>query len=346
MKKPLDQGTKEITVCIRKRPLNKKEVATDEVDVISIPSRGTVSVKEEKIAVDTSTYSENQSFKFDYAFDETCDNDFVYKHTAKPLVEYIFEGGMATLFAYGHIGSGKIRTMSGVRRRDSEKGIYTLTAEDVFIHFESPKYKDLYLVLSASFFEIYCGEVFDLLKNKTKLVMLEDGKKQVRLLGLTEKVVYSLGELLALIEHGNTARTSGKSSGNTNSSRSHAVFQIILRVNVDGPIHGKLSLVDLAGYDTGEGQSKANKRTRNERADINRSLLAVKECIRALGLKSSHLPFRDSKLTQILRDSFFEEGCKICMIATISPGLSTSKNTINTLRYAHQAMQQDQWTGG
>jgi hypothetical protein len=336
------QPTKQITVCVRKRPLTKEEVARDDVDVITTPNKEDVFVQEVKTKLDLTNYSENQHFRFDYAFDETCNNHLVYKYTAKPLVENIFEGGTATCFAYGHIGSGKTRTMGGVKKKGREKGIYTLTAEDVFMCLESPKYKDLNLVVSASCFEIYCGDVFDLLKNKARLIMLEDGRKQVRVLGLTEKEVYSVGELIALIELGNTARTSGKSSGNINSSRSHAVFQIILRESVNGPIHGKLSLIDLAGYETGADTSPVlNKQRRNERAAINKSLLAVKECIRALGMRSSHLPFRDSKLTQILRDSFVGKNPKTCMIATISPGMSTYRNTLKTLRYAQQVMQRD-----
>jgi kinesin family protein 2/24 len=331
---------KQITVCIRKRALTKKEVARDDVDVITIPSKEKVTVKEEKTKVDQTTYSENHHFRFDYAFDESCNNEFVYKYAVKPLIEYIFEGGMATCFVYGHIGSGKIRTM-GVKRKGGEKGIYNFTAEDIFMYLESPKYKDL--LLYASFYEIYCGEVFDLLRNKVKLVMLEDRRRQVRVLGLTEKYVYSLDDLLALIQHGNSARTSRKSSGNTNSSRSHAVFQTVLRSNVTGSIYGKLSLVDLAGYDTGTDKSSAlNKQTRKERADINRSLLALKECIRAVSLKSSHPPFRDSKLTQILRNSFIEKNSKMCLIATISPAMSTCRSTLNTLRYAEQLMLEEE----
>ena len=153
-------------------------------------------------------------------------------------------------------------------------------------------------------------------------------------MGLTEKVVDSVEEVLKLIQHGNTARTSGQTSANSNSSRSHAVFQIVLRLPGTPKIHGKFSFIDLAGNERGADTSSSNRQTRMEGAEINKSLLALKECIRALGKQSQHLPFRVSKLTQVLRDSFIGDKSKTCMIAMISPGLSSCEHTLNTLRYA------------
>ncbi|KAK0081669.1 hypothetical protein PV326_007554 [Microctonus aethiopoides] len=327
----------QITVCVRKRPLNRKELARKEVDVISVSSKDQLVVHEPKNKVDLTKYLENQLFRFDYAFDETCNNEIVYKYTAKPLVQTIFEGGMATCFAYGQTGSGKTHTMGGDfngKTQDCKKGIYAMAAKDVFKYLKSPKYRPLNLVISASFFEIYSGKVFDLLADKEKLRVLEDGKQQVQIVGLTEKVVESCEEVLKLIQHGNSARTSGQTSANTNSSRSHAVFQIIARTPGTHKVHGKFSLIDLAGNERGADTSSANRQTRMEGAEINKSLLALKECIRALGRKGTHLPFRASKLTQVLRDSFIGEKSKTCMIAMISPGMSSCEHSLNTLRYA------------
>lgn len=327
----------QITVCVRKRPLNKKETMRKEVDVITVPRKDIIVVHEPKNKVDLTKYLENQQFRFDYAFDEQCSNDVVYKFTAKPLVQTIFEGGMATCFAYGQTGSGKTHTMGGTfsgKTQDCKKGIYAMAAMDVFKFLHSPLYRSQNLVVTSSFFEIYSGKVFDLLADKAKLRVLEDGKQQVQVVGLTEKVVNTVEEVLALIQAGNQARTSGQTSANSNSSRSHAVFQITLRVPGSHHIHGKFSLIDLAGNERGADTSSADRLTRMEGAEINKSLLALKECIRALGRKGAHLPFRASKLTQVLRDSFIGDKTKTCMIAMISPGMSSCEHSLNTLRYA------------
>uniref|UniRef100_A0A672I4N3 Kinesin-like protein n=1 Tax=Salarias fasciatus TaxID=181472 RepID=A0A672I4N3_SALFA len=326
-----------ICVCVRARPLNKKELSLKDLDVITIPSKDVVMVHEPKQKVDLTRYLENQTFRFDYAFDENSTNEMVYRFTAQPLVETIFERGMATCFAYGQTGSGKTHTMGGDfsgKNQDCSKGIYALSARDVFLMWKKPNYKKLDLQVFATFFEIYSGKVFDLLNRKAKLRVLEDGKQQVQVVGLQEREVRCTEDVLKLIEVGNSCRTSGQTSANAHSSRSHAVFQIILRRR--GKMHGKFSLIDLAGNERGADTSSADRQTRLEGAEINKSLLALKECIRALGRNKPHTPFRASKLTQVLRDSFIGENSRTCMIATISPGMASCENTLNTLRYANR----------
>ncbi|KAM9307117.1 kinesin-like protein KIF2A [Pholidichthys leucotaenia] len=326
-----------ICVCVRARPLNKKETAMKDLDVITIPSKNVVMVHEPKQKVDLTRYLENQTFRFDYAFDENSTNEMVYRFTAQPLVETIFERGMATCFAYGQTGSGKTHTMGGDfsgKNQDCSKGIYALSARDVFAMLVKPKYRKLDLQVFATFFEIYSGKVFDLLNCKAKLQVLEDGKQQVQVVGLQEREVTCTEDVLKLIEVGNSCRTSGQTSANAHSSRSHAVFQIILRRR--GKMHGKFSLIDLAGNERGADTSTADRQTRLEGAEINTSLLALKECIRALGRNKPHTPFRASKLTQVLRESFIGENSRTCMIATISPGMASCENTLNTLRYANR----------
>ncbi|KAM3610361.1 uncharacterized protein V6R79_002958 [Siganus canaliculatus] len=326
-----------ICVCVRKRPLNKKELSMKDLDVITIPSKDVVMVHEPKQKVDLTRYLENQTFRFDYAFDDSATNEMVYRFTARPLVETIFERGMATCFAYGQTGSGKTHTMGGDfsgKNQDCSKGIYALAARDVFLMLKKPNYKKLDLQVYSTFFEIYSGKVFDLLNRKAKLRVLEDGKQQVQVVGLQEKEVKCTEDVLKLIEVGNSCRTSGQTSANAHSSRSHAVFQIIIRRK--GKMHGKFSLIDLAGNERGADTSSADRQTRLEGAEINKSLLALKECIRALGRNKAHTPFRASKLTQVLRDSFIGENSRTCMIATISPGMTSCENTLNTLRYANR----------
>ncbi|XP_004598982.2 kinesin-like protein KIF2C isoform X1 [Ochotona princeps] len=324
-----------ICVCVRKRPLNKQELAKKEIDVITVPSKCLVLVHEPKLKVDLTKYLENQAFCFDFAFDETVSNEVVYRFTARPLVQTIFEGGKATCFAYGQTGSGKTHTMGGDfsgKAQETSNGIYAMASRDVFLLKNQPRYRSLGLEVYVTFFEIYNGKVFDLLNKKAKLRVLEDGKQQVQVVGLQEHLVNSADDVIKMIDMGSTCRTSGQTFANTNSSRSHACFQILLRSK--RRMHGKFSLVDLAGNERGVDTSSADRQTRMESAEINKSLLALKECIRALGQNKAHTPFRESKLTQVLRDSFIGENSRTCMIAMISPGISSCEYTLNTLRYA------------
>ncbi|XP_071347359.1 kinesin-like protein KIF2C isoform X2 [Trachinotus anak] len=327
-----------ICVCVRKRPLNKQEINKKEIDVVSVPGKGTLLVHEPKQKVDLTKYLDNQVFHFDYSFDETATNDLVYKFAAKPLVQSIFEGCMATCFAYGQTGSGKTHTMGGDftgKQQNSAKGIYALAAQDVFTYLNHRRYTNLNLSAYVSFFEIYNGKVYDLLNKKAKLRVLEDDRQQVQVVGLEEVFVTTAEEVIRMIQTGSACRTSGQTSANANSSRSHAVLQIVLRRNDRATtLHGKFSLVDLAGNERGTDVSSNDRSTLVETAEINRSLLALKECIRSLGKNSDHIPFRMSTLTKVLRDSFIGEKSRTCMIAMVSPGMASCEYTMNTLRYA------------
>ncbi|KAM8805859.1 kinesin-like protein KIF2C [Eudromia elegans] len=324
-----------ICVCVRKRPLNKQELLKKECDVITVPSKCVLLVHEPKLKVDLTKYLETQAFRFDFSFDESSSNEMVYRFTARPLVQTIFEGGKATCFAYGQTGSGKTHTMGGDfsgRTQNASKGIYAFASQDVFLLLSQPRYRNQDLEVYVTFFEIYNGKVFDLLNKKTKLRVLEDGKQQVQVVGLQERRVCCAEDVIRMIEMGSACRTSGQTFANASSSRSHACFQIILRRKEK--MFGKFSLVDLAGNERGADTSSADRQTRMEGAEINKSLLALKECIRALGQNKSHTPFRESKLTQVLRDSFIGANSRTCMIAMISPGMSSCEYTLNTLRYA------------
>ncbi|XP_060087677.1 kinesin-like protein KIF2C isoform X2 [Heteronotia binoei] len=324
-----------ICVCVRKRPLNKQELGKKECDIITVANRNTILVHEPKVKVDLTKYLENQAFRFDFSFDETASNEMVYWFTARPLVQTIFEGGKATCFAYGQTGSGKTHTMGGNfsgKMQNASKGIYAFASQDVFLLQNQPRYKAQGLEVYVTFFEIYNGKLFDLLNKKAKLRVLEDGKQQVQVVGLQEIQVSCAEDVIRMIEMGSACRTSGHTFANSSSSRSHACFQIILRRK--GKLHGKFSLVDLAGNERGADTSSADRQTRMEAAEINKSLLALKECIRALGQNKPHTPFRESKLTQVLRDSFIGSYSRTCMIAMIAPGMSSCEYTLNTLRYA------------
>ena len=136
---------------------------------------------------------------------------------------------------------------------------------------------------------------------------------------------------MATVAQGSAVRITSQNSTNADSSRSHAILQIELRSG--RRLHGKLAFIDLAGCERGADTLDQNKQTKIDGAEINKSLLALKECIRALDQGKHHTPFRGSKLTMVLKDSF-TGFCRTLMIGNIAPGSGSCENTLNTLRYA------------
>ena len=212
----------------------------------------------------------------------------------------------------------------------SSPGLYLLSAFDIFRLLDDENYN--HLDVWVSFYEIYCGKLYDLLNDKTLLQAREDGKQNICIVGLAEKQVTNLNSMMQVIEYGLKARTVGVTGANSDSSRSHGIIQISLK-EPNGNMHGKISFIDLAGSERAADTIDTNKQTRIDGAEINKSLLALKECIRALDQDKKHTPFRGSKLTLVLRDSFMGN-CKTLMIANISPCSSCAEHTLNTLRYA------------
>ena len=158
-----------------------------------------------------------------------------------------------------------------------------------------------------------------------------DGKEKVNIIGITRKRAMNIHSVLQIIEVGTAIRVSGSTGANMNSSRSHAILQFELKRGKK--TMGKMSFIDLAGSERGADVKDTNKQTRIDGAEINKSLLALKECIRALDQSKRHKPFRGSKLTLVLKDSFMGN-CKTVMIGNISPNSNSSEHTLNTLRYA------------
>ncbi|KAK9523386.1 hypothetical protein VZT92_019781 [Zoarces viviparus] len=321
-------GGQRISVCLRKRPLTHKECRRGEADVVTTPSGECVIVHENKEAVDLSQYKLQHKFYFDQVFGAESSNEDVYRRTAYPLVLHMLKGGKATCFAYGQTGAGKTHTMLGSPVRP---GLYALAARDIFAylstaHMHSP------LLVYVSFFEIYCGQLYDLLDHRKRLFAREDGQKVVHIVGLRDIRVDSVSSLLEVISQGTEERTQGMSGVNPLSSRSHALLQIQLR-DTNQQIAGRMWFVDLAGSERASDTKEPDRQSRMEGAEINQSLLALKECIRSLDQEQSHTPFRQSKLTQVLKDSFVGDSMT-CMIANISPGHLATEHTLNTLRYA------------
>ena len=251
------------------------------------------------------------------------------------MIKAAFNKTKITCFAYGQTGSGKTYTMMGVNNSNNENGqpipgLYLLSCIDLFKYLKKKEYSSL--EIWVSFYEIYCNKLFDLLNNKNVLQAREDGKGNICIAGLVEKNTKNLNELMAIINHGLNVRTVGITGANLDSSRSHAILQIAIKTSDREP-YSKISFIDLAGSERAVDTIDTNKQNKIDGAEINKSLLALKECIRALDMEKRHKPFRGSKLTLVLRDSFIGN-CLTLMIANISPCLSCSLHTLNTLRYA------------
>ncbi|XP_078620933.1 uncharacterized protein LOC144887526 [Branchiostoma floridae x Branchiostoma japonicum] len=325
-----DDSGEKIRVCVRKRPMNKREKKAGQADIVQVQGKKAVLVNEAKVAVDLTKYTQQHEFIFDEAFGEECNNEEVHQRTAKPLVSWALKGNKSTCFAYGQTGAGKTHTMLGKR---GVKGLYLLAAQDLFQQLKAGEYGTAGQQVYVSFYEIYCGQLFDLLHGRKRLYAREDASHRVCISGLLEIPISNVSELMEIIAYGNTVRRNGSTKVNLDSSRSHAVLQIQLK-DIRERDKGRISFIDLAGSERlCEANFLASKQNRHEGAEINQSLLALKECIRALDQEQQHTPFRQSKLTQVLKDSFIGNS-RTCMIANISPGNVAADNTLNTLRYA------------
>ncbi|KAG2682990.1 hypothetical protein I3843_10G011500 [Carya illinoinensis] len=207
--------------------------------------------------------------------------------------------------------------------------------------------------VKVTFLELYNEEITDLLapeelsrvasedKTKKQLPLMEDGKGGVLVRGLEEEIVTSASEIFTLLERGSAKRRTAETLLNKQSSRSHSLFSITIHIKEATPEGeelikcGKLNLVDLAGSEN-ISRSGAREGRAREAGEINKSLLTLGRVINALVEHLGHIPYRDSKLTRLLRDSLGGR-TKTCIIATVSPAVHCLEETLSTLDYAHRA---------
>lgn len=286
-----------------------------------------------------------RTYDFDSVFKESDNNELVFSKTVQPLLPSILEGYNATCFAYGMTGSGKTHTMLGDIYNSStgEKGLCLQTVEKLFQLMQQQPNKKF--IIRISYLEIYNEHVRDLLDDKqTQLMIVEDPVRGVFVPELREIEVEHPSELTDLIVDGNNRRTMASTTANQFSSRSHAILQISIQTSgsslemADQVFYSKLSLIDLAGSERAASTSNRGQRM-VEGANINKSLLALGNCINILSDKNklgSFVPYRDSKLTRLLKDSL-GGNTKTCMIACVSPSYICYEESINTLKYAERA---------
>uniref|UniRef100_A0A8C4IW12 Kinesin-like protein KIF19 n=1 Tax=Dicentrarchus labrax TaxID=13489 RepID=A0A8C4IW12_DICLA len=319
----------QLTVALRIRPLSdaeQEEAATivahkvdDQVVVLMDPM-------EDPDDILRANRSREKTYMFDVAFDYSASQEEVYRATTKGLIEGLISGYNATVFAYGPTGCGKTYTMLGT---DKEPGIYVRTLNDLFHAIEETSDDMLYSV-SMSYLEIYNEMIRDLLNPSSGFLDLrEDSKGVIQVAGITEVSTINAQEIMELLMRGNKQRTQEPTAANQTSSRSHAVLQEVR--------FARLFMIDLAGSERAAQTQNRGQRLK-EGAHINRSLLALGNCINALSDKNGtkYVNYRDSKLTRLLKDSLGGNS-RTVMIAHISPASMAFEESRNTLTYADRA---------
>lgn len=337
-----------IKVVVRVRPLNDKEmqqnsrVVVDVVDdrmLVFDPKEEMRPFFYQGVQQPNKNFLKRANKELKFVFDNVCgqsaSNKDVFETTTKDMLSSLMEGYNCSVFVYGATGAGKTFTMIG---SNEHPGITYLTMEHLFYTINSFE-KEREFDIGVSYIEVYNENVYDLLKpSNTPLQLREDSKYGVMVAGLTLNNIKTARELLNMLENGNKNRTQHPTDANAESSRSHAVFQVYVKMRYKTSSQlrlVKLSMIDLAGSERASATGCVGDRFK-EGANINKSLLSLGNCINKLADGSSYIPYRDSKLTRLLKDSL-GGNCKTVMIANVSPSSLSYEDTYNTLKYAARA---------
>jgi len=357
----MKKGTYNILVCVRCRPLSSLEYQLSAYETIRIMDNKMVVLMDPIEYNGPNTIFKNrsreQTYAFDFAFDKNSTQTTVFENSTKFLIEGVVNGYNATVFAYGATGAGKTYTMLGT---ETNPGIMPLTLKELFTKVKQFKNEREYK-LKFWYLEIYNENIRDLLRfmnqansNSNNIVeenesldLREDPIKGIIVSNITEVNVNNSNDMLKILKRGNRNRTQEATGANETSSRSHAILQVAIEYKdknsgIDFEVkYSKLSLIDLAGSERASATQNRGIRL-IEGANINRSLLTLGNCINALcdamskGIKKPYIPYRDSKLTRLLKDSL-GGNARTVMIANVSPSINTFDDTYNTLKYANRA---------
>ncbi|XP_063312404.1 kinesin-like protein KIF19 [Pelobates fuscus] len=343
MKDGGESKDQQLTVALRVRPINETELVEGATIIAHKVDEQMVVLMdpmEDPDDILRANRSREKSYVFDVAFDYTATQETVYRLTTKGLIEGVISGYNATVFAYGPTGCGKTYTMLGT---DREPGIYIRTLNDLFKAIEETS-DDMEYEVSMCYMEIYNEMIRDLLNPSLGFLDLrEDSKGIIQVAGITEVSTINAKEIMQLLMKGNKQRTQEPTAANKTSSRSHAILQVTVRQksrvkNITQEVRvGRLFMIDLAGSERASQTQNRGQRMK-EGAHINRSLLALGNCINALSERggNKYVNYRDSKLTRLLKDSLGGNS-RTVMIAHISPASSAFEESRNTLSYADRA---------
>ncbi|PVU97359.1 hypothetical protein BB561_000610 [Smittium simulii] len=320
-----------IKVVARFRPQNQIELSKDGNKCIKV-------IEDHSVLVQANETSAN--FTFDKTFDENTSQQELFSYSIGQTIEDLFNGYNGTVLAYGQTGSGKTYTMMGNDiESDYNKGIIPRIVEGIFDRILNSPSSIEYLV-KVSYLEIYMEKVRDLLNpSRDNLQIHETKANGVYVKDLIEVFVGNINEVYATMKEGSKHRIVAETNMNEESSRSHSIFQLAIQQTntTDGKIKlGKLYLVDLAGSEK-LGKTGATGQTLEEAKKINKSLSALGNVINALtDGKSTHIPYRNSKLTRILQESLGGNS-RTTLIINCSPSSYNVNETLSTLRFGTRA---------
>ncbi|XP_036398153.1 kinesin-like protein KIF6 [Megalops cyprinoides] len=288
---------------------------------------------------------ESYRFRFQKVFDQEANQDEIFEAIAKPVADSVLGGYNGTIFAYGQTGSGKTFTITGGAERYSDRGIIPRTLSYIYQHFSQDSSK----MYSAhiSYLEIYNEDGYDLLdprheasrlEDLPKVTIMEDENQNIHLKNLSIQQSANEEEALNLLFLGDTNRMIAETPMNQASTRSHCIFTIHVCSREPGSStlrRSKLHLVDLAGSER-VGKTGVGGQLLTEAKYINLSLHFLEQVIIALSEKNrSHIPYRNSMMTSVLRDSL-GGNCMTTMIATVSVDKRNVDESISTCRFAQR----------
>nr|POE53565.1 kinesin heavy chain [Quercus suber] len=319
-----------IKVVARFRPQNKIEISLGSENIVEFPSEDSCTVTSKEAS---------GAFTFDRVFPTNTAQQDVFDYSIRGTVDDVLNGYNGTVFAYGQTGSGKTYTMMGSDIADNDnKGIIPRIVEQIF---QSIMHSDgsIEFTVKVSYMEIYMEQIKDLLVPvNSNLPVHEDKQRGVYVKGLAEFYAASVEEVYHYLEIGGKNRVVAATQMNQESSRSHSIFVIeVTQKSENGAARsGRLFLVDLAGSEK-VGKTGATGQVLEEAKKINKSLSALGMVINALSDgKSSHIPYRDSKLTRILQESLGGNS-RTTLIINASPSAYNDSETVSTLRFGERA---------
>lgn len=321
-------------VCVRIRPLTDHETKQDHIKGVLTDNYEVVNIHEPRRRVNGKPDLNSSSFTLHQVYGPEKTTTHIYQDRVQELVQWVQGGGMSMLLAYGQTGSGKTFTVTELERLVAGK----------LMDKESLGKWDVHI----SIFEVAGGNMYDLLQDRTEIKVLEDSFGTMQLLGIIEKNPTTSEEFLSLVDTAKEFRSTESTTKNSQSSRSHAICRIRV-INKESPdsSEGNLVLVDLAGSEASADSQHHSRERMTETREINKSLTVLKDCIRARALwsiargealqKHTHIPYRSTKLTQVLKSAFdvnSTQTCKTLVIACINPSILDVAQSKNTLRYA------------